>query len=317
MSSTITSVTKYIIEKPIKSMIIFLAFLLTLIVGITGFWPFFSNIPVLSEMSFGLYNKAFWENFLVEAHGFLLDFVIFGVIVFGFDHLRAQREVKNQKDEAAKLVRFKAEKRKKEEIERMLEELSDFSDLDLPEVNRKKWGHIRRLQQYGVKVIDVTQLTLNGCNIRDFSFDTGSRLIGFQLQDGFMTKVKFHGVNMRSSYFNGSRLTSCEWLTCDVTKLVMKDAKSAKGSKFLECNMTNADLRDTDLTGAEFRGSTLSNVKFDGATLDRADFRNVHDLNVTQLSKADSLNYLKMDRVKLEQLVSLRPDIKIAQKQAA
>lgn len=314
MNDNVNPLTNYILENPIKSMAGFLVILLIVIVGITGFWPFFSNITPMSNITFGLYDKGFWENFLVEAHGFLLDFIIFGVIVFGFDHLRAKREIKNQKDEAEKLAKAKAERRKKDEIERMLEELSDYADLDLPEVNRKKFGHIKRLQHYNVKVIDLTQLTLNGCNVKDFSFESGSRLIGFQLQEGYMTNVMFNNVKMRSSYFNGSKLTSCTWLESDITKLVLKDTSNAKGAKFINCNMTNADLRDTNLTGAEFTGSQLTNVKFDGAILDRADFRNAHGLDLEQLSKAESLNYLKISDQHLEKLKTLKPEMKTAKR---
>ncbi|MBO0161559.1 pentapeptide repeat-containing protein [Vibrio alginolyticus] len=314
MNKQVNSLTSYILENPIKSMIWFLAILLVVIVGITGFWPFFSTLPPMSSITFGLYNKDFWENFLVEAHGFLLDFIIFGVIVFGFDHLRAKRESNNQKEEAKRLAKAKAERRKKDEIERMLEELSDYADLDLPEVNRKKFGHIKRLQNYNVKLLDVTQLTLNGCNIKNFSFEDGSRLIGFQLQDGFMTNVSFDNVKMRSSYFTGSKLTSCTWVKCDITKLVLKDTSNAKGSKFIKCNMTNADLRNSNLTGAEFTGSHLADVKFEGAILDRADFRNTQGLDLEQLSKADSLNYVKISEEQLQKLKLLKPDIKVAKR---
>nr|PMI90147.1 hypothetical protein BCU35_04815 [Vibrio lentus] len=314
MNEKVNPLTNHILENPIKSMICFLFFLLIVIVGITGFWPFFSTASPMSDITFGLYNKDFWENFLVEAHGFLLDFIIFGVIVFGFDHLRAKREIKNQKDEAEKLAKAKAESRKKDEIERMLEEISDYADLDLPEVNRKKFGHIKRLQNYNVKVIDVTQLTLNGCNVKNFSFESGSRMIGFQLQEGFMTSVIFNDVKMRSSYFNGSKLTSCTWFKSDITKLVLKDTTNAKGTKFIECNMTNADLRDTNLTGAEFTGSQLTDVKFEGAILDRADFRDTHELDLEQLSKAESLNYLKISDQQLEKLKVLKPEMKMAKR---
>ncbi|MGR4006731.1 pentapeptide repeat-containing protein [Vibrio harveyi] len=314
MNKQVNSLTSYILENPIKAMVWFLAILLVVIVGITGFWPFFSTLPLMSNTTFGLYNRDFWENFLVEAHGFLLDFIIFGVIVFGFDHLRAKRESNNQREEAKKIAKDKAERRKKDEIERMLEELSDYADLDLPEVNRKKFGHIKRLQNFDVKLLDVTQLTLNGCNVKSFSFESGSRLIGFQLQDGYMSDVSFDNVKMRSSYFNGSKLTSCTWIECDITKLVLKDTTNAKGSKFINCKMTNADLRGANLTGSEFTGSDLSNVKFEGAILDRADFRETLHLDLEQLSKADSLNYLKMSKEQLEKLKILKPDIKVAKK---
>ncbi|MFS1980797.1 pentapeptide repeat-containing protein [Vibrio lentus] len=314
MTNRTNKLTDQILDNPINTMKwIFLALLL-LIVSITGFWDFFSSLPYLSELTFGLYDKDFWENFLVEAHGFLLDFIIFGVLVFGLDHIRVKREKEIQKQEANKLAIDKLEKRKKDEIERMHEEVSDYADLDLPEVNRKKFGHIKRLQRYGVKTLDVTQLTLNGCNVKNITFEANSRLIGFLLQNGFMTNIVFNNVKMRSSNFNGSRLTSCAWNECDITKLVVKDTISAKGSKFLRCNMTGADLRSANLTGADFTGSLLKDVKFEGAILDRADFRNTQDLDLKQLSKAKTLNYLKMDDNQLEELKALTPNMKIAKK---
>lgn len=319
MTSRTNKLTDYILDNPINTMKWIFLTLLLLIVSITGFWNFFSSLPYLSDFTFGLYDKDFWENFLVEAHGFLLDFIIFGVLVFGLDHIRVKREKDIQKLEANKLATDKVEKRKKDEIERMLEELSDYADLDLPEVNRKKFGHIKRLQRYGVKNLDVTQLTLNGCNVKNITFEANSRLIGFLLQNGFMTNVVFNHVKMRSSNFNGSRLTSCAWNECDIAKLVVKDTISAKGSKFLRCNMTGADLRGANLTGADFTGSQLTEVKFDDAILDRADFRNTNNLDLVQLSKAKSLNYIKIGKDQLEKLKAIKPDMKVAKelKQAA
>ncbi|MDD9197537.1 pentapeptide repeat-containing protein [Aliivibrio sp. S3MY1] len=303
-----------VLKHPICSMAVIFTILLLIIFTITACWEFFSEIPPFSEISLGLYNKSFWENFLVEAHGFLLDFIIFGILVFGLDQLRVTRETKLKKAQKIKLANEKIEKRNKEEIARMIEELSDYADLDMPEVNRKKLGHIKRLQRYNVKTLDITQLTLNNCNMKSLCFMPNSRLIGLQLQNGHMTEIKFNQVSMRSSFFNNTTLTSCEWYKCNLTNFVIKDSKKAKGTKFISCNLSRSDLRNANLTGSSFTGSNLNEVKFNDAILDRANFIGVENLDLKELSKAKTLNYILLEDDLLILLKEMRSDMKTSEK---
>ena len=291
------SIAQKIQEHPIIIMIAIGFFASVVVIGTTANWDFVSA-NVFPSTTLGLYNKSFWENILVEAHGFLLDFIMFGVLVFGLDSRRISRE-KNQK----------AANRQQQEKDRMNEELSDFSALDMPEVNLKKIGNIKRLQRLGIEYFNVTQLTINGCNIKDLVFSSKSCLIGLQLQDGHMNNIKFDDVAMRSSFFTKSTIRSCRWNKCDLRRISLKDSK-AKGSKFIECNMANADLRNADLTGVQFKNSSMENIKFDGAILNRADFRGAKNLNVFDLASAKSIDYIVIDMELLEKLKELRPDMK-------
>lgn len=291
------SIAQKIQENPVIIMIAIGFFASIVVIGITANWNFVSA-NVFPSTTLGLYNKSFWENILVEAHGFLLDFIIFGVLVFGLDSRRISRE-KSQK----------AANRQQQEKDRMNEELSDFSALDMPEVNLKKIGNIKRLQRLGIEYFNVTQLTINGCNIKDLVFSSKSCLIGLQLQDGYMNNIIFDDVAMRSSFFTKSIIKSCSWNKCDLRKISLKDSK-VRGSRFIECDMTNADLRNADLTGVVFKKSSMENIKFDGAILNRADFRDVKNLNICDLASAKSIDYAIMDFTLLEKLKELRPDMK-------
>ncbi|WP_185976950.1 pentapeptide repeat-containing protein [Shewanella psychropiezotolerans] len=293
-------ISRVIQNHPILTMSLIGAFLSVIIIGVTAKWSLISSI-IMPEYTLGLYNRAFWENFMVEAHGFLLDFIMFGILVFGMDRLRMSRE-----------QRSKTIRRQREETERMEEELSDFAALDLPEVNVKKVGHIKRLQRLGVRVFDVTQLTINRCNIKELVFTSGSRLIGLQLQNGHMTEIKFDEVAMRSSFFNNTKIKSCSWTKCDLRNLVLKDC-TAKGVKFVECELTNADLRQANLTAAKFNGSSMEGVKFEGAVLNRADLGNVINLDLNALSLAKSIDYIYLDLELLKELKKLKPNMKISE----
>ncbi|MCR9654140.1 pentapeptide repeat-containing protein [Vibrio parahaemolyticus] len=293
------TISQLIQEHPVMTMVVIGAIAASVIVWITAYWEVVST-TVLAETTMGLYNRAFWENFLVEAHGFLLDFIVFGVLVFSLDRLRSSREV------TQKLAR-----QKQEEKERMEEELSDYAALDMPELNLRKIGHIKRLQRSGVERFDITQLTINACNIKGLVFSAHSRLIGMQLQNGHMNTIKFEYVSMKSSFFNGTTIRSCVWNNCDLRKLVLKDCK-AKGTTFVDCQMAGADLRNADLTGAVFTNSSMENVKFEGAILNRVDFRGVSGLDARSLSTASSVDYILVDLEILEQLKELKPDMNLS-----
>ncbi|EJG0961909.1 pentapeptide repeat-containing protein [Vibrio parahaemolyticus] len=284
-------------KHPIITMVLIGGVTAIFIVGITAYWPAVST-TIMPNTVLGLYNRDFWENFLVEAHGFLLDFIMFGVLVFSLDRLRISREVNEKK-----------ERRKREEIERMEEELSDYAALDMPEVNLRKVGNIKRLVRSGVSEFNVSELRINGCQIKDIEFSQGSRLIGMQLQDGVMNALKFNQVRMKSSFFNNSNLKACSWVDCDIRKIVIRDCK-AKGASFINCNLTGADFRNADLTGATFTDSEMKNIKFKGARLNRADLRGASGLDVNSLSEASSLDYILVDGEILEKLKALKPNMK-------
>ena len=119
---------KVIIKSPVATLATIAVILVLTIVSITAFWDSISN-TVLPNTMLGLYNKDFWENFLVEMHGIVFELSIIGVLILWLDSKRS----------------------KSGEITRLREDLEDYSSLDFPEINVKKLGHIKRLNQHNIK----------------------------------------------------------------------------------------------------------------------------------------------------------------------
>lgn len=151
---------KIIIKSPVATLATIAVVLVLAVFLITAFWGDVSS-TVLPNTMLGLYNKGFWENFLVEMHGIVFELSIIGVLILWLDSKRT----------------------KSGEITRLREDLEDYSTLDFPEINVKKLGHIKRLNQHNIKNIDVQNLVLNELKVKGVIAE-GARLIGLKVVAG-------------------------------------------------------------------------------------------------------------------------------------
>ena len=73
-----------------KTTLIILLVLTIASIFITCNWNYVSSV-VLPNTTWGLYNKDFFENLLVEIHGGIFDLLIVGVILYWFDKRRTKK----------------------------------------------------------------------------------------------------------------------------------------------------------------------------------------------------------------------------------
>ncbi|MDC5872215.1 pentapeptide repeat-containing protein [Vibrio europaeus] len=254
----------------------------------TAFWPDVYGLISQYE-SFGLYEKSFFENLLVEAHGLVFDVFVLGFVFAWLDGHRQKRDA----------------------IARNLEALLDLNTFDDKKHVKRKINIIKRLNGFGITKIDVTDLALKDEVLTDFQF-SNSKLFGLSFQHCRIVNLTAQDSQLNASNFNDSNLKNAEFLNTNFTNasFIKSELISAKfkGSDLLRVKFIDAQLR-----GADFRGSNLKNTVFENADLKQANIRNCKNVNVEALSKAKCLDYIKADELVIDELKKLRSDMKISQ----
>jgi uncharacterized protein YjbI with pentapeptide repeats len=276
---------KAIIKSPLGTLATIAMVLVLVVFLITAFWDSVSD-TVLPNTMLGLYNKDFWENFLVEMHGIVFELSIIGVLILWLDSKRS----------------------KSGDIKRLREDLDDYSTLDFPEINVKKLGHIKRLNEHGIKGIDVQNLVLNGLKVKGVSVE-GTRLIGLKIVAGSIVGSTFKSMKMRSSDFQKSTIKSTTFESCELLKSNFIES-SCKGVDFSNSSLERADFTNANLQSSVFNGSDVRETKFEGANLKHASFHNSRHLTSEILIKAKNLDYVKVSDEIMSELIAMRPDMK-------
>jgi uncharacterized protein YjbI with pentapeptide repeats len=235
----------------------------------------------------GLYDKSFWENVLVEAHGLVFDVLVLGLVLVWMDTYRQNRE----------------------SITRDLENLWDLNTLTEEVYQKKKVNILKRLNQHKTFKIDVTDLILKNAKVKDISF-TNSGLYGLKFLGCPIFNLKIKSSKLNSANFSDSVIKNSQ-----ITDTYLKNAtfKSASlvGIIFKNSDLFRAKFIDADLEGADLRGCNLKRTNFTGANLKNVNLRGCINLNYDELLKAKCIDYLKADEGVVEELKRRNPSMKV------
>ena len=274
-----------IIDSPVKTAVAVALISIIPIFFITMFWDFISA-SILPNTKLGLYDKEFWENILVEVHGILIELTVIGVLIIWLDSRR----------------------NKNTEIIRLNEDLEDYAQLDFPEINVKKLGHIKRLNKAGITAINIQNLVLNGLHIRGLIVRS-SKMIGLKVTSGTISNSCFFDVQMRSANFENSIIKNTKF---DKSILLKSNfsSSSCKGVSFKDTSVERADFTNCNLQSAIFVNSDLRGVKLQGANLKQCSFQGASNIDINEIAKASNIDYISISENLLESLKILRPDMK-------
>lgn len=251
----------------------------------TAFWPQLSSL-VFPNTVLGLYNKSFWENVLVEAHGLVFDIFVLGLILVWMDSYRQKREL----------------------IARNQEGLLDLNTFVDQESVKRKINMIKRLNDYGVYKIDVTDLALCDIELKGFRINK-SRLYGLKLKKCRVFNLDISNSKLNSADFSGSIIKKSNILDTNLNNAKFIGSMLI-GIDYKNSNLSRVNFLNAKLKGADFRGCNLEKTVFDNADLKQANIRNCKNISHEALAKAKCLDYIKADREVIEALKELRPEMK-------
>lgn len=274
-----------IFDSQVKTSLFITVIGVVLIFLVTANWDVVSA-SIFPNTTIGLYRREFWENYLVELHGMVLELAVVGGLIIWLDSRRVGRS----------------------EIKRQLEDLSDYALLDTPEINLKKVGIIKRLNDAGVNSFNVLNLSLFGMLLNKVEV-RGGKLIGLKVSHGFIKGSVFKDVMMRSSNFEGCDLKNTNFSGSNLLKSNFSGA-ICRGVSFEGAIMERSDFSDCDLQSSSFKGADLRGVKFDGANLKQCSFKGATNIDIEMLAKAACLDYIAISDAELDSLIKIRKNIK-------
>jgi len=185
------------------------------------------------------------EDLLVEAFGFLMDLIVFGVLLSVYDNLRNKRQSYHESLLALDELMFSVDK----------------------EHIFKKVNIISRVLQSGEKLPMMTAIELSGSTMDDLNLQYTSlklanlqgaslqrvNLRGAHLQDAFLQKVNFSGADLRDANIPYAHLEGAQFGDANL-----------EGAWLIEANLENADLSNVNGLSLEKLGGVKinENTKF-------------------------------------------------------
>jgi uncharacterized protein YjbI with pentapeptide repeats len=255
-----------VIEKPILT-----SFCVLLFVG---------AIVVSLSIYLKLYDLGSPREFLVEAHGMILDIVVFGIVILWLEKMRDKRIT----------------------IRRYQDEIDDFRFWKADEAAYRIKGNIIRLNKLGVTRIDLHSCYLEGVIIESV------QLKNADLSEAILDKGTFIRGNFRNSVCVDARLYNAVLLRADFREANLSDAKAEMAimhlGKFQGADLTGANLSKADLSKAELHGADLTSAKLAGANLTEAE-----GLSVEQLANVKTLYQAELDPELKEKISKEHPEL--------
>lgn len=289
MSNSIKSLYRKAKNHPYMAVFLVFSIYLIFTVICSINFPWLSN-KIFPKTSLGIYNKDFWINLLINLNASLIDFAFFGIALFIFQ----------RRNERVLLI---------QETKNSLADISKFNDITL---NLKKVGLMRRLNEQECYSITMHRLNIsgNGVEMRDIKL-IDSDLPGMESEFIYINNVKFEGCNIRSSNFQNSKLRNLTMIDCTLKNVNFSHA-NLKGAILKECRLMGAKFKGANLQSAVLSGSNLDEVDFDGANLNFTNFKGAINIDVSELCKAATLNYIVLDAAIEQQVKALRGDVKFS-----
>lgn len=224
---------------------------------------------IVISLSFKFYlndTELFYENFLVEAHGMLLDIIIFGLL-FTFINLS---------------------RIKKLEIRRYKEEIDDFRHWTELVASYRIAGILRRLDKYKIDNLDLSDCYLKDAQLENIYLKSatlekanlqgadlgyanlqGADLRIANLQDADLRIANLHGADLKLANLQGATLRIVNLQGANLFNAYLQGA-DLKSANLTGADLSSANLQDADLSGADIRNADLRSAKLQGADLRRA-----------------------------------------------
>ncbi|CNC79592.1 secreted effector protein PipB2 [Yersinia intermedia] len=286
---------------PLKNIVIIFFVYFIIIVTWSLFFPWLSTW-FFPKTEIGIYNKGFWSDLLVNLNASSFDFFVFGIILFFFEKRRERNE--NNKD--------------------LLNNLIDISKYNSLEINLKKVGILRRLNEMKIYEITVHRMNISGTGddmssnaekakyieIRDIKFKE-SDLTGLVLNDIYMTNSEFVNTKLQAISLIGSKLKNVTFNNCNMRNAIFSHAKFHNVT-LINCNLTKASFRSGEFKSCIFKNCDMNGAIFDVANMNRANLRSVTNLDEGELCRAKNLDYVVVDDDMKLKIKTLKKDVKFS-----
>lgn len=254
-----------------------------MVISLSFFWGYYNNkhYPYNSN---SFYDFDFLKNLLINLNASIVDFLVLGVIIIFFE-----RKIEHTRKQNS-----------------LIDDLKDYASYSSVEINLKKSGLLKRLNQSGVNILNIQRVIITSTSIKEIEFISGN-ISGSSFEKSKMRKVFLKNMTLKSVNFNDSNLDGCHFKSCNMYNVKMKDT-SAIGIKLNESSLVNVQFNNSNLKSCDLRNCDLKNVNFENADLSRANIRGARNISIDALAKAKNLNYIIAEDDVLEEIKKKRPE---------
>jgi uncharacterized protein YjbI with pentapeptide repeats len=236
---------------------------------ITGFWGNITQV-VFPNTTWGLYNKDFFENLLVEMHGGIIDLLVVGVILFWFEKKKTEKDT----------------------LKKAKTELADLNYYCGADATYRLYGSLKYLLSLGVDKVSIPEGNLSQLKIDSLTLKN-SNLIALNFSGSTLTKVDFFECNLEASQFIDTEIKDANFVTVNLKRSKFINAQ-LKGMDFRGCDIKGASFKNSHLQSSNFSGVDCSKVSFKGANLRSANFKSAINLSKDMILEASNYEYIKL-----------------------
>jgi hypothetical protein len=217
---------------------------------------FIGSLLVWLNYKFGIS----FSDIQVEAHGLLMDVVVFGILILWINKVRDWHNLR---------LRYH-------------EESDDFRDWKSDEAKYRILGSIKRLVRLGERRIDVNRAYLSGIHLENFSFEDAN----------------FNCTDLSEAYISGCSFKRVDFTGASFAKATIR-CSSFYGCKLDSTNFFDVILYDVDFAGSDLAHFDQSNnldkarVIYNPKNLDESLWSLIRDKRPDLLEKPD---FEKMNR---------------------
>lgn len=197
-----------------------------------------------------------FKDIIVEAHGLLMDVILFGIFITLYEKL----------------------KDKKDRVSEFLNQLNDFRGWHEKEATYRIKGIVSRLDRLGVKEIDLSYCFLEG--ISNLSQD----LSGYNFRASKLDNCVFSHCNLRKAKFSNASLEKANLYGSDLRGAFLTSANLTRAN-LSHANLNGADLSGANLEFTEFKKADLSFTNLNNAQVKGTWFRTIERWEVTGLER--------------------------------
>lgn len=206
-------------------------------------------IVIVISLDFFILDSSELPNILVEAHGLLLDLVVFGIILKFYEIATSKRQ----------------------RIDRYLEELDDYRGWDEPEAAYRVAGLVSRLKKEGIENVDYKDL-----NVSRFPKEVIEELVLKGTKLRILKRANLRLANLKGADFEEANLEDSDLSGANLegANLFFANLRGAKlfGAKLRGAMLFGANFDGTILIAAHLEGADLIGANLEGAFVQKNDW---------------------------------------------
>jgi len=237
---------------------------------ISGSFNFLSS-HILSNVSWGIYDRSFWVNLLINVNSSIIDFFFLALLINHFEKKRANRK----------------------EEDSLMQELQDYAFHSTLELNLKKVGIIKKLCGMGANKLNVQRMRIHEVEIKDLII-MQSNLDGLSLYKCNLARISFENCDIRSLNLVEATAKHVVFKNCKIKNLKMSNGKFTS-VKFTNCSLINARMNNADLNSAIFKNCDLQDATFENSFMRSTNLLDSQNIDISELCKAKNLDYMVAD----------------------